>query len=144
MFFYLSGPPNIDCLWPHRFLTIAIDQVLGYVLNISRAKVTRWGGMISTPNSDLIAAIRRTLVDTGCPDVSGLGGSNSNPRAGASANSNRYKQISLGLIFPLILRYATHLSQTTFIFHILTRNLLTFFIYGKQRCFISDIEKTSS
>ena len=60
----------------------------------SRAKVTRWGGMISTPNSDLIAAIRRTLVDTGCPDVSGLGGSNSNPRTGASATSNRYLPVS--------------------------------------------------
>jgi len=64
------------------------DSIRTWCNSLPRAKVTRWGGMISTPNSDLIAAIRRTLVDTGCPDVSGLGGSNSNPRAGASANSN--------------------------------------------------------
>jgi len=30
-------------------------------------RVTRWGGMISTPDSVLQSVIKRALVDSGCP-----------------------------------------------------------------------------
>lgn len=31
------------------------------------ARVTRWGGMISTPDAVLQAIIKRSLIDSGCP-----------------------------------------------------------------------------
>ena len=38
-----------------------------WVSNLQKARVTRWGGMISTPDTVLQAVIKRALIDSGCP-----------------------------------------------------------------------------
>ncbi|CAG0889552.1 unnamed protein product [Cyprideis torosa] len=43
------------------------DEVLAWSRSLPRARVTRWGGMISTPDDLLQATIRRALQDSGCP-----------------------------------------------------------------------------
>ena len=35
--------------------------------NLQFARVTRWGGMISTPDAVLQAVIKRALLESGCP-----------------------------------------------------------------------------
>ncbi|XP_063240199.1 E3 ubiquitin-protein ligase NRDP1 isoform X2 [Bacillus rossius redtenbacheri] len=40
------------------------DEVLRWSSSLPRARVTRWGGMISTPDE---AVIKRTLSESGCP-----------------------------------------------------------------------------
>lgn len=35
--------------------------------SLQPARVTRWGGMISTPDAVLQAVIKRSLIDSGCP-----------------------------------------------------------------------------
>lgn len=35
--------------------------------SLQAAQVTRWGGMISTPDAVLQAVIKRALIDSGCP-----------------------------------------------------------------------------
>ncbi|NXY90074.1 RNF41 ligase, partial [Alcedo cyanopectus] len=39
----------------------------GWVNSLQPARVTRWGGMISTPDAVLQAVIKRSLVESGCP-----------------------------------------------------------------------------
>ncbi|KAK2153764.1 hypothetical protein LSH36_287g05027 [Paralvinella palmiformis] len=43
------------------------DDVVRWVSNLQQARVTRWGGMISTPDAVLQAVIKRALMDSGCP-----------------------------------------------------------------------------
>jgi len=43
------------------------DAIRAWCNSLPRAKVTRWGGMISTPDADLQAQIRRSLADSGIP-----------------------------------------------------------------------------
>ncbi|XP_074650058.1 E3 ubiquitin-protein ligase NRDP1-like [Tubulanus polymorphus] len=43
------------------------DDVLGWVESLQAARVTRWGGMISTPDTVLQAVIKRALIDSHCP-----------------------------------------------------------------------------
>lgn len=43
------------------------DEVLQWIQTLPQARVTRWGGMISTPDAVLQAVIRRSLSDSGCP-----------------------------------------------------------------------------
>jgi len=43
------------------------DDVLRWISNQQPARVTRWGGMISTPDAVLQAVIKRALIDSGCP-----------------------------------------------------------------------------
>ena len=43
------------------------DAIRAWCNSLPRAKVTRWGGMISTPDIDLQAQIRRSLADSGIP-----------------------------------------------------------------------------
>ncbi|XP_036307377.1 E3 ubiquitin-protein ligase NRDP1-like [Pipistrellus kuhlii] len=43
------------------------EEVLRWVSSLQPARVTRWGGMISTPDAGLQAAIERSLLDSGCP-----------------------------------------------------------------------------
>ncbi|KAK4302261.1 hypothetical protein Pmani_025637 [Petrolisthes manimaculis] len=43
------------------------DEVVRWASCLSRARVTRWGGMISTPDAMLQAVIRRALSESGCP-----------------------------------------------------------------------------
>ncbi|NXN36083.1 RNF41 ligase, partial [Rhinoptilus africanus] len=41
--------------------------VARWVNSLQPARVTRWGGMISTPDAVLQAVIKRSLVESGCP-----------------------------------------------------------------------------
>ncbi|XP_066988012.1 E3 ubiquitin-protein ligase NRDP1 isoform X1 [Macrobrachium rosenbergii] len=43
------------------------DEVVRWASSLARARVTRWGGMISTPDAMLQAVIRRALSESGCP-----------------------------------------------------------------------------
>ncbi|KAI0989072.1 hypothetical protein GJ496_005613 [Pomphorhynchus laevis] len=43
------------------------DDVIRWVNALPIARVTRWGGMISTPDLVLQAVIRRALAESGCP-----------------------------------------------------------------------------
>lgn len=43
------------------------DEVLQWIQTLPQAQVTRWGGMISTPDAVLQTVIRRSLTDSGCP-----------------------------------------------------------------------------
>ena len=43
------------------------DEVQQWLQSLPPARVTRWGGMISTPDAVLQAVIRRSLSDSGCP-----------------------------------------------------------------------------
>ncbi|KXJ28033.1 E3 ubiquitin-protein ligase NRDP1 [Exaiptasia diaphana] len=43
------------------------DELREWILSLPQARVTRWGGMISTPDAVLQAVIRRALSDSGCP-----------------------------------------------------------------------------
>lgn len=43
------------------------DDIERWVNLLPRAKVTRWGGMISTPDSSLQESVRRALIDSLCP-----------------------------------------------------------------------------
>ena len=38
-----------------------------WVATLQPARVTRWGGMISTPDAVLQAVIKRALIESGCP-----------------------------------------------------------------------------
>ncbi|KAJ8320414.1 hypothetical protein KUTeg_002001 [Tegillarca granosa] len=42
-------------------------DVVRWVNSLQAARVTRWGGMISTPDAVLQAVIKRALIDSGCP-----------------------------------------------------------------------------
>ena len=43
------------------------DEILRWSENLNSARVTRWGGVISTPDSVLQRVIRRSLIESGCP-----------------------------------------------------------------------------
>merc|ERR1719336_3387414 len=43
------------------------DEVMRWAGTLPRARVTRWGGMISTPDAVLQAMIKRSLQESGCP-----------------------------------------------------------------------------
>jgi len=43
------------------------DDVVRWAATLPRARVTRWGGMISTPDAVLQAMIKRSLKESGCP-----------------------------------------------------------------------------
>lgn len=43
------------------------DDVVRWAGTLPRARVTRWGGMISTPDAVLQAMIKRSLKESGCP-----------------------------------------------------------------------------
>jgi len=43
------------------------DDVMRWSATLPRARVTRWGGMISTPDAVLQAMIKRSLQESGCP-----------------------------------------------------------------------------
>ncbi|XP_041374628.1 E3 ubiquitin-protein ligase NRDP1-like [Gigantopelta aegis] len=47
--------------------TIENEDVIRWVSVLHPARVTRWGGMISTPDAVLQAVIKRALIDSGCP-----------------------------------------------------------------------------
>lgn len=57
----LSLPPI------RRNFTDSTDEVQQWIQSLPSARVTRWGGMISTPDAVLQAVIRRSLSDSGCP-----------------------------------------------------------------------------
>lgn len=43
------------------------DEVVRWAQSLQPARVTRWGGMISTPDAVLQAVIKRSLAESGCP-----------------------------------------------------------------------------
>lgn len=43
------------------------DEVLRWSNSLPRARVTRWGGMISTPDDSLQMMVKRALSESGCP-----------------------------------------------------------------------------
>lgn len=43
------------------------DELSRWASSMELARVTRWGGMISTPDAVLQAVIKRALIDAGCP-----------------------------------------------------------------------------
>ncbi len=43
------------------------NEVVRWVNSMPLARVTRWGGMISTPDAVLQAIIKRSLIESGCP-----------------------------------------------------------------------------
>ncbi|XP_067686819.1 E3 ubiquitin-protein ligase NRDP1-like [Haliotis asinina] len=47
--------------------TMENEDVIRWVGSLQAARVTRWGGMISTPDAVLQAVIKRALIDSGCP-----------------------------------------------------------------------------
>nr|XP_009912265.1 PREDICTED: E3 ubiquitin-protein ligase NRDP1 isoform X1 [Haliaeetus albicilla]XP_009912266.1 PREDICTED: E3 ubiquitin-protein ligase NRDP1 isoform X1 [Haliaeetus albicilla]XP_009912267.1 PREDICTED: E3 ubiquitin-protein ligase NRDP1 isoform X1 [Haliaeetus albicilla] len=47
--------------------TIEYNEILEWVNSLQPARVTRWGGMISTPDAVRQAVIKRSLVESGCP-----------------------------------------------------------------------------
>lgn len=44
------------------------SEVLEWLGSLQPARVTRWGGMISTPDEALQGVLKRSLLDSGCPD----------------------------------------------------------------------------
>ena len=58
----LSLPPPA-----RRTFADSTDDVQQWIQTLQPARVTRWGGMISTPDAVLQAVIRRSLSDSGCP-----------------------------------------------------------------------------
>lgn len=47
--------------------SLEIDDVDRWVATMPRARVTRWGGMISTPDTSLQESVRKALIDSNCP-----------------------------------------------------------------------------
>ncbi|XP_023232739.1 E3 ubiquitin-protein ligase NRDP1 isoform X2 [Centruroides vittatus] len=47
--------------------SIEQDEVVRWASSLQRARVTRWGGMISTPDAVLQSMVRRALSESGCP-----------------------------------------------------------------------------
>ncbi len=43
------------------------DEVERWSASLQRARVTRWGGMISTPDASLQESVRKALIDSGSP-----------------------------------------------------------------------------
>ncbi|AWP10193.1 E3 ubiquitin-protein ligase NRDP1 [Scophthalmus maximus] len=58
-----SANPNLQNLEE----SIEYNEILEWVNSMQPARVTRWGGMISTPDAVLQAVIKRSLIDSGCP-----------------------------------------------------------------------------
>nr|XP_046197997.1 E3 ubiquitin-protein ligase NRDP1-like isoform X1 [Oncorhynchus gorbuscha]XP_046198000.1 E3 ubiquitin-protein ligase NRDP1-like isoform X1 [Oncorhynchus gorbuscha]XP_046198005.1 E3 ubiquitin-protein ligase NRDP1-like isoform X1 [Oncorhynchus gorbuscha]XP_046198006.1 E3 ubiquitin-protein ligase NRDP1-like isoform X1 [Oncorhynchus gorbuscha] len=58
-----SANPNLQNLEE----TIEYNEILEWVNSLQPVRVTRWGGMISTPDAVLQAVIKRSLIDSGCP-----------------------------------------------------------------------------
>ncbi|GIX82677.1 hypothetical protein CDAR_295763 [Caerostris darwini] len=54
-----SVPPVVE--------TLEQDETIRWANSLQRARVTRWGGMISTPDSVLQTMVRRALSESGCP-----------------------------------------------------------------------------
>ncbi|KAG8195397.1 hypothetical protein JTE90_001409 [Oedothorax gibbosus] len=46
---------------------LEVDDTVRWSNSLQRARVTRWGGMISTPDSVLQTVVQRALVESGCP-----------------------------------------------------------------------------
>lgn len=60
-----SAPPFTVLLT--EFFSFIVFFSVRWVASLQAARVTRWGGMISTPDAVLQAVIKRALIDSGCP-----------------------------------------------------------------------------
>jgi len=54
-----GGVPEVD--------NLEYDDIERWAQLLPRAKVTRWGGMISTPDSSLQESVKKALIDSLCP-----------------------------------------------------------------------------
>ncbi|XP_076350723.1 E3 ubiquitin-protein ligase NRDP1-like isoform X1 [Tachypleus tridentatus] len=52
---------------PNLVESIGQDEISRWTSSLQRARVTRWGGMISTPDVVLQAMVKRALIESGCP-----------------------------------------------------------------------------
>jgi len=59
----VSNPPGIRAMADQ----LEENDVMRWTNTLPRARVTRWGGMISTPDAVLQAMIKRSLQESGCP-----------------------------------------------------------------------------
>ncbi|KAJ8390503.1 hypothetical protein AAFF_G00103000 [Aldrovandia affinis] len=59
----------LDITLPNRHpaMSCITEEIIRWVNSLQPARVTRWGGMISTPDAVLQAVIKRSLIDSGCP-----------------------------------------------------------------------------
>lgn len=57
---------NLSSLIP-SLDTYELDEVDRWVQMLPRARVTRWGGMISTPDTVLQESVRKGLIESNCP-----------------------------------------------------------------------------
>ena len=70
----ISPPPppllhsiSIRCRYSHNEKKNVRLCILSWSSGLNLARVTHWGGMISTPDVALQEIIRTTLMDNGCP-----------------------------------------------------------------------------
>ena len=47
--------------------TDSVRERVLWLSSLARARISRWGGMISTPDTVLQAVVKRALTDSGCP-----------------------------------------------------------------------------
>lgn len=59
----VSNPPGMRAIGDQ----MEENDVMRWTNTLPRARVTRWGGMISTPDAVLQAMIKRSLQESGCP-----------------------------------------------------------------------------
>jgi len=59
----VSNPPGMRAMSDQ----MEENDVMRWTNTLPRARVTRWGGMISTPDAVLQAMIKRSLQESGCP-----------------------------------------------------------------------------
>ncbi|XP_053436132.1 E3 ubiquitin-protein ligase NRDP1-like [Nycticebus coucang] len=64
---YMLGIHSVNPNLQNPEETTDYNEVLEWVSSLKPARVTCWGGMISTPNSVLQTVIKHSLVESGCP-----------------------------------------------------------------------------
>lgn len=66
---FRTSAPNINSLGFDDFNSREINEITQWSSTMNIAKITRWGGIISTPDTVLQAVIKRALTDHGCPST---------------------------------------------------------------------------
>lgn len=61
------GSAIVDSAIVESASSFEMDDVDRWVGTMPRARVTRWGGMISTPDTSLQESVRKALLDSNCP-----------------------------------------------------------------------------
>lgn len=67
---FRTSAPNINSLGGFdEFNSRETNEISQWSSTMNIAKITRWGGIISTPDTVLQAVIKRALIDNGCPST---------------------------------------------------------------------------